>query len=301
LFFMNLLIISRNSCHTGEVNEGIGEIYPEDNSFPRSLIKVAPNIKKLWYRGTFDDAIFDKCVAVVGSRHMSRYGKQVISELVPRLILAGYSIVSGLMYGIDQEAHKIALQNNGKVIAVLGYGIDYDCEEGATMLANKIVENGGAILSEYAPGSISQRWMFPQRNRIVVGLAESVFIVEAGEKSGSLNTAEWAIKMKKKIYGVPGSMFSSTSMGINRLIASGQAKLLTMKEVEEWSGDASRHEDKVLQSHDELTTILKIDGPMSVNELSRKTGKSVGDLLAQLLQAELKGQVNEERSLWKVV
>jgi DNA processing protein len=239
---------------------------------------------------------------------MSRYGKQVLSEIIPKLVVAGYTIVSGVMYGIDQEAHKLTLEYGGKAVGVLGWGIDYDCEEGATKLEEKIVESGGLVLSEYPPGSRSQRFYFPRRNRIVVGLCEAVFIIEAGEKSGSLNTAEWAKKMGKKIYGVPGSMFSTTSMGINRLIASGEATLLTMREIEAMGGGAvenshlvGKNGHKLSDGGSEISIVLRLEGPQSANYLARKMEKSVGDILGELMQLSMQGMVMEERGVWKVV
>jgi DNA processing protein len=281
----------------------INEITPNDAKWPKSLVLRTAKIEKLWYTGELNPAIFGKCVAVVGSRRMSRYGKQVISEIVPRLVLAGYTIVSGLMYGVDQEAHKVALASGGRCIGVLGWGIDYECEEGATKLGKQVVTSGGIVLSEYAPGTVSQRWMFPQRNRIVAALSSMVIIVEAAEKSGTMSTARWAKKMGKKIFAVPGSMFSDTSGGANRLIANSEATLLTMKEVLGWSntGQAVATTSHTSSHSSAIMTLLKANGPMGVNELSRQTGVSVGEILSQLMQAELSGKVVEDRGVWKLV
>jgi len=280
----------------------IKEITQSDNKWLKRLNLSRVKIERLWYRGEWKSELFERCVAIVGSRRMSRYGKQVIAEVVPRLSLAGYTIVSGLMYGIDQEAHRVALANGGKCIGVLGWGIDYDCEEGAVKLVQQIVERGGVVMSEYAPGAKSQRWMFLARNRIVAALAEMVIIVEAAEKSGTMSTAKWAKKLGKKIYAAPGSMFSDTSSGANELIASGEAILLTMKEVSMWCNDSAKVviPSHKLGKHSEITTILKIEGPLSVNELSRKTKKQAGEILAELMTLSMVGLVEEERGVWKV-
>ncbi|KKU21465.1 MAG: protecting protein, SMF familiy protein [Microgenomates group bacterium GW2011_GWF1_46_12] len=179
-------------CDTERVKEK--EIDRDDKNFPEKLKSelVRPIVKKLWYRGKWNSKLFEKCAAVVGARKMSRYGKQALGEIIPKLCGAGYTIVSGLMYGVDQEAHKLTLECGGCAIAVLGYGT--------------------------------------QRNRIVVGISDVIVVAEAGEKSGSLNTASWARRMNKPVYAIPGSVFSPTSEGTNWLVAQGLAKALTVTE-----------------------------------------------------------------------
>lgn len=276
--------------------------------FPEKLKSelVKPTIKKLWYRGDWGEDIFAKCVAIVGSRKMSRYGRQVLGEIVPRLCNAGYTIVSGLMYGVDQEAHKMALENGGKVIGVLGYGHNVKIEEGADSLQEKIINAGGLVVSEYAPSTVPQRFMFLQRNRIVVALSEIVVVAEAGVKSGSLHTANLTVRQGKALYAVPGSIFSSTSIGTNKLIATGLAKALTEENLETLcSGEGERPIAKLCnfkmdRLEDLIYSNLRASGPMSVNELSRHTGEVVGSILSKLLKLELGGVIKEERGIWRI-
>lgn len=280
------------------------------SELPEKLQRVKPPIRQLWYRGEWPsyakapagkNDIFSKCVAVVGSRRMSRYGKQVLGELVPRLCGAGYSIVSGLMYGVDQEAHRLCLEVGGRAIAVLGYGVEYRSEEGAMKMGEQIEKGGGLILSEYPGETVCQRWMFPQRNRIVVGLADIVVIAEAGEKSGTLSTARWAQKMGKTVYAVPGSVFSATSEGANYLVAEGMAVALTKSEMDKLCGlEMTLDPIKINKDCGEVTTTLRVNGPLGVNELARELGWSVGQVLAELMQLEMKGIVGEERGVWMV-
>lgn len=230
---------------------------------------------------------------------MSRYGKQVLAEIIPKLCGAGYTIVSGLMYGVDQEAHKLTLECGGVAIGVLGWGIEARAEEGAGKLIAKIVESGGLILSEY-PGQTSARiWTFPQRNRIVVALSEMVIVVEAGEKSGSLNTASWARRMKKPVYAVSGSIFSPTSIGTNNLIEMGIAKSFTLQNIV--SEKVGRLKINFSEGEQEIVTLLKIEGPMGVNEMARRLGSGVGEVLARLMKLEMSGIVDEERGIWKML
>lgn len=266
--------------------------------------RVKPPVKQLWYKGTWGEQVFDKCVAVVGSRRMSRYGKQVLSEVVPRLCSAGYTIVSGLMYGVDQEAHRLCLEVGGRAIAVLGYGINYRSEEGAMKTGEQIEKAGGLILSEYPGETVCQWWMFPQRNRIVVGLVDLVIIAEAGEKSGTLSTANWAQKMGKTVYAVPGSVFSDTSEGANWLIAEGRAKTLSKTELDKLCGEAvvkQKESVRELVGEEEqlIGAALRVNGPAGVNELARSLGRPVGAVLSILMRMELRGVVVEERGVWR--
>lgn len=289
------------------MQEDIEYVGRDEKGFLPRLMMVDPAIEGLWYRGDYEGQDWDKLVAVVGPRKMSRYGKQVISEVVPQLCAAGYGIVSGLMYGVDQEAHKATLKCGGRAVGVLGYGITHQSEEGARKLADEIVENRGVVLSEYEGDTTPKVWTFPQRNRIVVGLSEMVVIIEAGEKSGSLNTASWAVRMKKKILAVPGSVFSLTSVGTNTLIADGTAEALTRNKLRELTGKSFGSEGKVMRNkvkmsrgERELWVSLKIQGPSSRNELVRVVKKPMGEVMSTLSQLEMRGLVEEERGVWRI-
>lgn len=289
------------------MKDSVGKIERDDGRFPEKLRSVKPSVKQIWYRGKWRENIFAKCCAVVGSRKMSRYGKQVLSEIIPKLCASGYTIVSGLMYGIDQEAHRLTLESSGKAIAVLGYGMGAKSEEGATKLADKIVESGGVVISEYPEKMTPKRWMFLQRNRIVVGLSEMVIVAEAGEKSGSLHTAGLAKKNGKDLYAIPGSIFSATSVGTNNLVTGGIAKALTVIELNHLTNTPLKYLKegeiiaKLSEEEWELVTLLKIEGPMGVNELARALGEGVGEVLAVLMQLEIKGVMIEDRGMWKML
>ncbi|MFH2085864.1 MAG: DNA-protecting protein DprA [bacterium] len=273
-----------------------------DALFPTKLLseKIKPQVKELWFRGVLEQDWFTKTVAIVGSRRMSRYGKQVLAEIVPRFVAAGYTTISGFMYGIDTEVYRLTIENGGKTVAVLGYGIERDDIE---------VNSKSLFLSEY-PGETGARvWTFPQRNRIVVGLSDMVVVVEAGLKSGSLNSASWARRQGKPVFAVPGSIFSSTSEGSNILISEGKATSLTLARLYQALGKDEQlissekvrnNQHNLVLSIDEstLVTLLKLDGPLSVNELARKAGKPVGEVAASLTSLLIRGQVKEERGVW---
>ncbi len=264
---------------------------------------IKPPIKGLWYRGDIQSMELGKTVAIVGSRKMSRYGLQVLCEIVPRFVSAGYTTISGFMYGIDTEVHRLTLSSGGSTVAVLGYGIDRDDIE----MNSKMV-----LLSEYPGDTKGQLWTFPQRNRIVVGLSDIIIVVEAGVKSGSLNSANWAIKQGKPVFAVPGSIFSTTSEGSNILISEGKAISLTLESLYQVLGNNEqtlysekvrihRQKPKLNNVESTLVALLKLSGPQSMNELARGMGKTVGEVSALLMTLLLRSVVQEERGVWSVI
>jgi DNA processing protein len=233
--------------------------------------------KKLYFKGDYDDNIFDNCVAIVGSRRMTSYGERVIEKIVPPLVNAGITIVSGYMYGVDKKAHKTALECGGKSIAVLGWGIDLE----------KPVKNL-LFISEYPGETKSQLWMFPQRNRIVAALSSTVVVIEAAEKSGSLITANFAIKYKKKLFAVPGPITSIVSTGSNNLIKSGLAAMCTSAE-----DILGRVAKTTYQTTSQLILLLQTEA-LTADELAIKMGKNAIEIGEELTLLQLKGDIFEE-------
>lgn len=272
--------------------------------FPTRLLEVKPVIKGLWSKGDLGLAENHKMVAIVGSRKMSQYGKRVLAEIVPKLVEAGYVTISGFMYGIDIEMHRLTMENGGKTIGVFGWGIDASVIPENQNLYKRVLESGGLFLSELEPQQLGTLWSFPQRNRIVVGLCDLVIVIEAGMKSGSLGSAEWARKMGKTVYAVPGSIFSNVSLGCNWLLAQNLAKPMTLDFFKDKNYSEKvliyRHKSNLSEGESNLITLLTLEGPESLNELVRRTDKSVGEVSATLTSLLLKGEVGEERGIWKV-
>ncbi len=162
-------------------------------------------------------------LAIVGSRRMTTYGKSVLGELIPPLARAGITIISGLALGADGEAHKRALACGGTTVAVLPGGVDdaVIAPPSHKPLAHRMLEAGGALVSEQEPGTDVRPYHFPVRNRILSGLAIGTLVVEAAEKSGSLITAHLAAEQNRDVFAVPGDVFRETSAGCNKLIRSG--------------------------------------------------------------------------------
>lgn len=160
-------------------------------------------------------------VAIVGSRRPTNYGTQVTLDITERLARRGIVIISGLAYGIDAAAHSAALNVGGRTIAILAGGLHTIYPRGHERLARRIVEGGGALISEYDHDTSPMKHHFLQRNRLVSGLADAVIVVEAGERSGTLSTVNHALEQGKDVFAVPGPITSPQSFGPNRLIQQG--------------------------------------------------------------------------------
>ncbi len=196
----------------------IKKISEADTEFPNCLRVIPSRPKELYLRGTLDLAA--PCVAIVGSRIPSTYGKQACQDIASGLARAGVCVVSGLAPGIDTISHKTALECGGQTIGVLGTGLDENSffPKQNLDLAQEIVDTGGCLVSEYPAGFRATNYSFPQRNRIISGLSLAIVVIEAKEKSGSLLTAEWGRKQHKLVFAVPGSIYSANSKGCNRLL-----------------------------------------------------------------------------------
>jgi len=188
------------------------------------LLDLSSPPKNLYFAGKWNPLLFNRCAAIVGSRKMTSYGERVIEKLVPRLLAQNYTIVSGFMYGVDQYAHKVCVENGGLAIAVLGWGITTSLFGDDLKLAKQIIAKGGLLLSEWEEQKAAL-WTFPQRNRIVAALSDKTYVVEAALQSGSLITARIAAKLKRELWAVPGPITSRTSCGTNKLIADKKAKI----------------------------------------------------------------------------
>jgi DNA processing protein len=245
--------------------------------FPKQLKDIKNCPEKLYYRGNWNNSLFNKSLAIVGSRRMSRYGKEVISKFMPDLVANKISIISGFMYGVDTESHAKCLEFGGKTIAVLGGGLDILTPPENGNLYSQILEMGGVLISEYEPDFQPTLWSFPQRNRIVAGLSTlGVLVIEAGMKSGSLITARMGREQGKNIFSIPGQINNSIAEGTNYLIKNNLAKIVTS--TQDIVGSNQIFQENLFESCDplenEIIKLLKIES-LSIDDLSKKINKSV--------------------------
>lgn len=199
-----------------------------DRAYPRVLRDHPLPPPVLYCRGRLPTG---PAIAVVGSRKMSRYGREVTELFARHLAAVGVTIVSGFALGVDSVAHRTALSvDRGMTVAVLGCGLDIDYPRGNRDLARDIARDG-AVISEFPFGSQPLRWHFPIRNRVIAALATGTLVVQAAERSGSLITAHQALEMGRDVYAVPGALFDPLAAGPNRLIADGALPALAPEDL----------------------------------------------------------------------
>jgi DNA processing protein len=194
-----------------------------EESYPSLLKTIEDPPPVLYVKGEIGEAAAPG-IAIVGSRRPSTYGKVVAEQLARALVASGVTVVSGLARGIDSVAHAGALANDGRTIAVLGCGLAYMYPPENRPLAERISRQG-AVVSEFPMTTKPDRLNFPLRNRTISGLSLGTVVVEAGERSGALITAQWALEQGREVFAVPGNVTAPTSRGTNRLIKLG-AKLV---------------------------------------------------------------------------
>jgi DNA processing protein len=200
----------------------VNSLKQDHPGYPQILKNIHDAPKELfWVGGPLSQWLSTPKLAVVGSRKVSAYGKELTSKLTDELASAGVTIISGLAYGIDAIAHQAALDAGGRTVAVLPTGLNDIYPAVHKNLARQIIAAGGALVSEYAPGSAVYKGNFIARNRIVSGLADALLITEAAINSGSLHTARFALQQGKTVMAVPGNITSPGSVGCNNLIKSG--------------------------------------------------------------------------------
>jgi DNA processing protein len=248
---------------------------------------------RLYVRGNGEVALLAQpAVAIVGARACSPYGAQVARMLGRELAAAGIVVVSGLARGIDGEAHRGALAGGGHTVAVLGCGIDRDYPAAHATLARSIGERS-LVVSEYEAGVEPAPWRFPARNRIIAGLCAATVVVEARERSGALITADFALEEGREVFAVPGEITSALSAGANALLQLGATPLTAAADVLESFGIQSPVDRT--SAENPLLDLL----PSTADELVRKTGLAVGEVIAALAELEVAGLAAEGDGIYR--
>lgn len=235
-------------------------------------------------------------LAVVGSRKCSPYGASVSREIGRQAAKCGVVVVSGLAAGIDSSAQRACLHHGGKVIAVLGNGLDqcYPAENKGLM---EEIRNRGLLISEYPPGFEAKPWTFPRRNRLIAALADAVTVVEASFHSGALTTAEYAVEQNKPLMVVPGNITSRCSVGTNRLLAfAGTGDIMPVCSVSEifqfFGKDAAKEKREALGSDEQkIMDAVASESEIMVEKISAKTGFSPQYVNSLVTILEMKGWV----------
>jgi DNA processing protein len=285
-------------------------IQKESKEYPKLLGEIGDAPKKLYYKGEWSPELFGHCLAVVGTRRMTRYGKRITEQLVGEIAAAGITIVSGFMYGIDAAAHKAAIRAGGRTIAVMPCGIDMIHPSDQADLYKEILDTRGLVISEYEGNFQPLLWTYPKRNRIVAGLSQATLVVEAGEKSGSLITANFAKKFGRKIFAVPGPLTSSVSVGIMQLIREGATVATRAKDILDFYGLKSeiRSTKSETNSKSQIPNTLeqKIFEQLraeskEADELARLFRTSAAQIGSALSSLELSGAITKEDGKYAIV
>ncbi|HYO92255.1 MAG TPA: DNA-processing protein DprA [Pyrinomonadaceae bacterium] len=288
----------------------------DDGVYPALLREVFDPPITLYVKGAWAECLEKPCVAIVGSRRCSTYGQNAAGMLARDLAARGVTIISGLARGIDAAAHRGALEAGGRTVAVMGTGVDQIYPRDHRKLAAEILENNGALISEFPLETPPAPQNFPYRNRVISGLSLGVVIVEAAENSGSLITARMAMEQNREVFAVPGNITSRNSFGTNYLIKGAGAKLVqtwqdvaaelppeiaaqllppeTKKQAESALVEQLRLVPADLSmSEDAVFKLLSTDDPAHIDVLAEATGLSVPELTSALLGLEMRELIRQ--------
>jgi DNA processing protein len=274
---------------------GITVLTRDDPAYPRPLAEIPAPPPVLYAKGhlAIEDGL---AVAIVGTRRMTGYGRDVTHRLATDLAEAGVTIVSGLALGVDAIAHQAALRAGGRTLAVLGCGVNVVYPSDHGHLARRVVE-GGALLSDYPPDRKADAPNFPARNRIIAGLTLATIVTEAPERSGALITTAFAADYGRDVFVVPGSVLAASSAGCNRLLREGARPVTCADDVLDDLNLGRRRDQVAVQAalpldDDERRVLALLSAePQHIDEIAAAAGLGIAEAGALLLTMELKGLV----------
>lgn len=279
-------------------SENIKLLSYRDAAYPKTLLETPRFPALLYVKGKMENSD-EACLAIVGTRKITTYGRSVTPNLTEPLCRAGMTIVSGLAYGVDALAHQTAIKYGSRTIAVLGGGLDEKSlyPQNHAALAAEILSTGGALLSEYPPLTPCLKHHFVLRNRIISGLSLGTLIIECGLDSGSLITARHALEQNRAVYAVPGPIYAPESQGPNNLIKMGARLVTEAKDILE---DLNLPNLEIAQENRELFAASPAEvrllavmrpEPLTIDELIKLSGLPAAEANAALTFLEMKGKI----------
>ena len=272
-----------------------------DETYPELLRHIGDAPKQLFCRGDIS-LLQSICISIVGTRKPTPYGAWASKAIAKRVAESGYTVVSGMAFGVDSAAHRGAIEACGRTIAVLGTGIDI-CFPSSNATLMKKIEETGLIVSEYPPGTRGTTFTFPRRNRIISGLSLGTVVVEAGIKSGSLITADMAITQGRTVFALPGNINNIMSIGCNKLLHDGAVPISVIDDVlwdlglepkfSEFSGAWDENDGSAVLSDEERSIMdaLRRYGEMSAGEICEKVRIKPAEVAGMLTVLEMKGLI----------
>lgn len=268
----------------------------KDSAYPKLLREIPHPPAVLYVRGKFDPAD-ETAIAIVGTRKVSAYGRQVTETLVRDLVRANITIVSGLAFGVDAFAHRMAVETSGRTIGVLACGVESVYPAANRMIAERILEGRGAVISELPLGTPPLKHHFPNRNRIISGLCLGIVVIEAAADSGALITARHALEQNRQVFAVPGSIYSPVSEGPNNLLKMGAKPVTSATDIlEELNLGALQQEiltSEIIGDNEEEQKILAVltRQPLHFDQIAKTVGLPASTVAATLTIMEMKGKV----------
>lgn len=266
-----------------------------DDKYPKLLSEISDPPVCLYYNSNADLSIINKSITIVGSRKNSHYGNEILEKVIPQLIKNGFAITSGMAFGIDSLSHRIALENNGNTVAVLGSSVDNPTPNSNSGLYERIVRKNNIIFSEYFPSKAILPANFARRNRILAGLSQSTIVIEASERSGALITAHLAFDYNRNVFAFPGDINHSLSKGCNHLIRIQKATLVTSAEqILEELGEKIYTKSLISSSvkleplETKIYDYLVANNGANIDSIKKNIDTSISELLASLMTLEIK-------------
>ena len=267
-----------------------------DKDYPELLAEIYSPPPLLYYKGRLN-LNNDFPLAVVGTRKMTDYGREVCKNIVSELARNGLTIISGLALGIDAAAHQATVDVNGITIAVLGSGLNLIHPRTNYYLAEKIIQTGGAVISEFPLDTPPLKHNFPLRNRIISGLSLGVLVIEAGKRSGAWITAQCALDQNREIFAIPGNIYNPNSVGTNRLIkmgakmVTGIADILQTLSLEE-AQNFKKTKEVVPETKTEKVLLETLSNePLHVDKIAQTSNLDISIINSTLAMMEMKGMI----------
>lgn len=279
-------------------NLGISLLTYKDLFYPKLLLEISKFPTLLYYRGTLPTAD-ELCVATVGTRKITTYGKLAAPQIVENLALQGVSIVSGLAYGVDALCHQSALAVGKRTVAILAGGLDDKIlyPQNHCLLTKQILDLGGMLISEYPPGTAALKHHFVARNRIISGMSIATVVIECSLDSGSLITAKYALEQNRNVYAVPGPIYAEQSKGPNNLIKMGARLITSAQDILEDLNLENLPKEQEAQSlfgnspeENQILKVLKFE-PQTINEIIKQSEMDAASATSALTFLEMKGKV----------
>lgn len=276
-------------------NLAISILLSTDKAYPKLLLEMADPPAAIYIRGQLNDWL---AVSIVGSRNCSSYGRSIAYELAKAAAKLNITVISGLAYGIDSVAHQACLESKGKTIAVLAGGLESVYPRQHYTLAERIIAQDGALISEFPLFTRPYKPNFLIRNRIIAGLSSLTIIVEAGKNSGALTTAAYALGYHRDVMAVPGDITRPTAYGPNSLMTKGAQPYLGVNDLADFFHLNIRSTQTTIAITDEEKALIKLISREGthLNQLAKDLQLDIADLSSKVILLELKGLIKHDGS-----